>query len=66
MAVAESSGIEFMALPFTMFVAADGEYLSAYMGELHDKQLTTIVDVMTRLDRAEIDADDARLELERL
>lgn len=66
MAVAETSGIEFMALPFTMFVAADGEYLSAYMGELHAEQLTTVVDIMTRLDRAEIGADDARLLLEQL
>lgn len=63
MAVAESSGIQFMALPFTMFIASDGEFISAYMGELHDEQLQTIVDVMTRLDRAEITADNAREQL---
>ncbi|MGI9232243.1 MAG: TlpA family protein disulfide reductase [Woeseiaceae bacterium] len=63
MAVAESSGIEFVGMPFTMFVASDGEYLSAYIGELHQEHLDAIVDVMTRLDRAEIDKATARDEL---
>jgi thiol-disulfide isomerase/thioredoxin len=66
MAVAESSGIEFIGMPFTMFVAADGEYLSAYIGELHREHLDTIVDVMTRLDRAEIDKAMARNALKAL
>ena len=66
MAVAESSGIEFIGMPFTMFVAADGEYLSAYIGELHQEHLDTVVDVMTRLDRAEIDHETARIELDAL
>jgi thiol-disulfide isomerase/thioredoxin len=63
MAVAETSGIQFMALPFTMFIASDGEYLSAYMGELHAEQLANIVETMTRLDRHEITADEARTQL---
>lgn len=66
MAVAESSGIEFMALPFTMFVAADGEYISAYMGELHASQLNTIAEVMTRFKQGEIDIAEARSVLEQL
>jgi len=66
MAVAESSGIEFIGMPFTMFVAADGEYLSAYIGELHQEHLDSVVDVMTRLDRGEIDKDGARSALDRL
>ena len=66
MAVAESSGIEFIGMPFTMFVAADGEYLSAYIGELHQEHLDVVVDVMTRLDRAEIDKDMARSALNAL
>ncbi len=66
MAVAESSGIEFIGMPFTMFVASDGEYLSAYIGELHQEHLDAVVDVMTRLDRAEIDKDMARSELNAL
>lgn len=66
MAVAESSGIEFIGMPFTMFVASDGEYLSTFIGELHQEHLDTIVDVMTRLDRAEINKDMARIELNAL
>ncbi len=66
MAVAESSGIEFVGLPFTMFIASDGEYLSAYIGELHAPHLKTIVDVMTRLDRAEISKSQARAALDLL
>jgi len=66
MAVAESSGIEFIGMPFTMFVASDGEYLSAYIGELHQEHLDQVVDVMMRLDRGEIDRDTARTELDTL
>ncbi len=66
MAVAESSGVDFVGLPFTMFVATDGELLGAYIGELHQSHLDTIVDVMTRLERAEISKDDARVALDML
>jgi len=66
MAVAESSGIEFIGMPFTMFVASDGEYLSAYIGELHKEHLDRVVDVMTRLDRGEIDKSTATMQLDSL
>lgn len=66
MAIAESSGIYFSVLPFTMFIASDGEYIGAYIGELHQQHLDTIVEVMTRLDRAEISKDSARAALNRL
>ncbi len=66
MAVAESSGIEFIGMPFTMFVASDGEYVGAYIGELHQEHLDSLVDIMTRLDRLEISKDEARSELELL
>ena len=66
MAIAESSGIEFIGMPFTMFVAADGEYLSAYIGELHQEHLDDLVDVLARLDRGEIDKNAAREALDQL
>ena len=66
MALAESSGIRFGVLPFTMFIASDGEYVGAFIGELHPEHLDTIVNVMTRLDRAEISKDDARAALNAL
>jgi len=66
MAVAESSGIEFIGMPFTMFVASDGEYVGAYIGELHQQHLEHVVDIMTRLDRREIDKAAARAEFDLL
>ncbi len=60
MAVAEGSGIEFQAMPFTMFVTREGEYVGAYMGELHQSHLDDIVSIFTRLDRGQITTDQAR------
>ena len=66
MAVAETSGVEFVGMPFTMFVAADGELLSAYIGELHQEHLDIVVEVMTGLERGTLDKDGARAALEAL
>jgi len=60
MAVAESSGIEFIGMPFTMFVAKDGEYVGAYIGELHQSHLDDVVIILTRLDKGEISKEEAR------
>lgn len=66
MAVAESSGIEFIGMPFTMFVTRDGEYVGSYIGELHQSHLDDIVNILTRLDNGEISKDEARGAFERL
>ena len=66
MALAESSGIYFVGLPFTMFVASDGEFVGSYIGELHQSHLDIVADVMTRLDRAEFSKDEAREALAQL
>jgi len=59
MAVAESSGIEFIGMPFTMIVARDGELLGAYLGELHQSHLDDIVTILTRLDNGEVSKQEA-------
>ena len=64
MAVAEQSGLQFHAMPFTMIVTADGEFLNAHFGELHRPDLDTIEEVLARLDAGEIDIDTARKALE--
>jgi thiol-disulfide isomerase/thioredoxin len=64
MAVAEQSGLQFHAMPFTMIVTADGEYLNAHFGELHRPDLDKISEVLARLDAGEIDTDTAREALE--
>ena len=64
MAVAEQSGLQFHAMPFTMIVTADGEFLNAHFGELHRPDLDKITDVFARLDAGVIDTDMARKSLE--
>ena len=59
MAVAESSGIEFIGMPFTMIVARDGELLGAYLGELHQNHLDDIVTILTRLDNGDLSKQEA-------
>ena len=66
MAVAESSGVEFYGMPFTMFVAADGELVGAYMGELHQSHLDAVVNILSRLEQGEISKDEARVAIELL
>lgn len=66
MAVAESSGIEFIGLPFTMIVGRDGELLNAHMGEIHQEELDHIAEVLERLDAGEIDQATAKSELRSL
>ncbi len=64
MAVAESSGISFIGLPFTMILAKDGTLVGAHMGEIHQQHLDDIVTVMIQLDSAEIGVEEARIALD--
>ncbi len=60
MAVAESSGVDFIGMPFTMILSADGELLGSHMGEIHQQHLDSIADVLARLGRGDIDKAAAR------
>jgi thiol-disulfide isomerase/thioredoxin len=64
MAVAEQSGLEFTAMPFTMIVTRDGEFLTAHFGELHRADLNKINDILVRLDAGDFDTDTARQALD--
>jgi len=64
MAVAETSGVEFIGMPFTMIVAADGELINTHVGEIRDSHLEQIVRVFTLLDTGEIDKESARKALD--
>ena len=66
MAVAEASGVDFIGLPFTMFVARDGELIGTHMGEIHAGQLDRVAAVLGALDRGEMSRDEARAELNAL
>ena len=60
MAVAETSGVEFIGMPFTMIVATDGELLNAHFGEIVEADLDHIAEVLRLLDAGEIDRASAR------
>lgn len=66
MAVAESSGVSFVGLPFTLIVAPDGTLLAAHMGEIVAAQIDTIVSVLGRLADGSTDVAGARNALKRL
>ena len=55
MAVAETSGVPFIGLPFTMIVDADGQLLATHMGEIHQPDLDNIGSTLTALGAGEID-----------
>ncbi len=60
MAVAETSGIEFIGMPFTMIVTADGELLDTHTGEILAEDLEQIVTVIGQLESGQIDKAAAR------
>lgn len=60
MAFAESSGVEFIGMPFTMILSADGELLNSHIGEIHQEDLDHIVDVLGQLERGDIAKEAAR------
>lgn len=64
MAVAESSGVDFIGMPFTMILSADGELLDAHMGEIHRETIDAMVAILARLGRGEIDKAAARAALQ--
>ena len=60
MSLVESWGIDFVGLPFTMVLSADGELLDTHFGEIHREQIDAMTAVLGRLDRGELDAEGAR------
>jgi len=66
MAVAETSGVDFIGLPFTMIVDRRGELIGTHMGEIHKEQLDIVAATLDSLDGGEIDNDMARAVLNAL
>ena len=60
---AASFGVEFYALPFTIFTAAGGETLGVRTGELHAEHLDELVAVLEALEAGRSDVDEARARL---
>jgi thiol-disulfide isomerase/thioredoxin len=61
MAVSDQFGLEGLGLPFTVLVAADGQILTVYVGELVTDQLAEMVNVSQAIESGEMDVAEARL-----
>jgi hypothetical protein len=57
--------MDFVGLPVTMLVSAEGDLIKMHMGELLESQIEQIVDVVERMQRGEMSLDDARASLGR-
>lgn len=66
MAVAESSGIDFIGLPFTMVLSPSGELIKTHIGEIVDEHIEQIATVLAQMQRGELDLAGARKELANL
>lgn len=66
MAAAESSGVEFLGLPFTLVISADGRLIKTHVGEILETHVEEIIAVLGRLQGGEIDVAKARELLGRL
>ena len=65
-AVAEASGVEFIGLPFTMIIAADGTLVATHMGEIMQPHVERISEVMRELASGALDLETARSKLQEL
>lgn len=66
MAVAESSGIDFIGLPFTMVVSPDGDLIKTHIGEIVEDHIEKITTVLAQLERGELNLEGARNALKTL
>ena len=64
--LAETSGLEFIGLPFTMIIAPSGELIGAHIGELVDTHIKEILEVFQNLEHDKIDLISARATLRKL
>ncbi len=60
---AASFGVEFYALPFTIFTDAEGRTLGVRTGEIHQEHLDELVAVLEDLDSGGTDLEEARMRI---
>ena len=63
MSAASAFGVQFLALPFTVFTGADGAVLGVHTGEIHAEHLERFVAVVDELAAGQIDNAAARTRL---
>jgi len=62
---AAAFGVDFYALPFTVFTASDGSVLGVHTGELHPEHLENLTILLEDLRSQKIDVAEARARLAR-
>jgi len=60
MAIAETSGVDFIGMPFTMIVSPSGELIKAHIGEIVESHIEEILHVFARMETGELDIGGAR------
>lgn len=66
MAVAESSGVDFIGLPFTMVVSPDGDLIKTHIGEIVEAHVEKITTVLAQMERGDLNLEGAREALKTL
>ena len=66
MEVAESSGVPFIGLPFTMIVAASGELIDTHVGEIEAEHIDHFTAVLDEMDEGTLDLAGAWERLRKL
>ncbi len=66
MAAAESSGVEFIGLPFTMVITSDSTLVVTHMGEIKQEHVERIASVMRDFESGALDLGGARQALSAL
>jgi thiol-disulfide isomerase/thioredoxin len=66
MAAAEASGVDFVGMPFTLLVAADGRLIKAHLGEIVAEHIERMAAVVARLESGEFDLEAAKAALQDL
>ena len=64
MDAAASFGVDFFALPFTVFTDHDANILGVHTGELHTEDLDNLAAVLEALESGAIDLDNARARID--
>lgn len=60
MMAAESSGVEFIGLPFTLVLSREGVLLKTHIGEIVEEHVERIVTVLEQMDNEGLSPDGAR------
>ena len=60
MAIAETSGVPFIGLPFTMIVDDEGMLIDTHMGEIFEDDLVKLVKAINGLEDGSISVEEAR------